>query len=317
LIDFHHIYKLYGNNLDIYTYKKMHHSKHSKFKNTGILFEILTHQITADILSGKDNSKAQCLLFKYFKEDTEMGKEWKLYNFLLTEKIKDINHAERYISVILDQRRKLNNSKLLREKYELIKDIKNTYPIESLLKSNVKNYRTMASIYKVFENVATNNDKFNVNEVYESRNCIIEHIIDKPKKLSNEEELIKFYEQQNVDIRLLSYKLLAEGMNKKYSILDENQKEILKEYINSVSNTNHLNEFITDKLNKIKTELNELVSSINDDVIKIKINEVIHQIGSVKIEKVVKDHHIMAALLGWELIKEIKNNLKENEKKTN
>src|ERR1035437_1062207 len=125
--------------------KKM---RHSKFRNTGILFELLTRQITADIIAGKDDSEAKNLLFRYFKENTELGKEWRLYNFLLSEKIKDESHAERFLSVIVEQRKKLSNPKLSKEKYELINEIKELYPIQDFLKANIKNYRTLASIFK-------------------------------------------------------------------------------------------------------------------------------------------------------------------------
>ena len=106
--------------------------RHSKFRNTGILFELLTRQVTADIIAGKENSEAKDLLFKYFKENTELGREWRLYNFLLSEKIKGEQHAERFLSVIVEQRKKLSNSKLAKEKYELIKEIKELYPIDEL-----------------------------------------------------------------------------------------------------------------------------------------------------------------------------------------
>ena len=81
--------------------------------------------MTADIIAGKDESEAKDLLFKYFKENTELGREWRLYNFLLSEKIKDEQHADRFLLVIVEQRKKLSNSKLAKEKYELIKEIKN------------------------------------------------------------------------------------------------------------------------------------------------------------------------------------------------
>src|ERR1700692_3350128 len=100
--------------------KKM---RHSKFRNTGILFELLTRQITADIIVVNENSHAKDLLFQHFKENTELGKEWRLYNFILNEKVKDPNHAERFLTVILEQRKKLSNSKLAKEKYQLIKEI--------------------------------------------------------------------------------------------------------------------------------------------------------------------------------------------------
>jgi len=286
----------------------MRKMRHSKFRNTGILFELLTRQITADIIAGKDESEAKNLLFTYFKENTELGKEWRLYNFLLSEKIKDEPHAERFLSVIVEQRKKLSNPKLAKEKYELIKEIKELYPIEDFLKANIKNYRTLASIFKLFENACSKDLKFDVKEIYQAKTCIVENIVDRPKK-SGEEDILKFYSQQNEEIRLLSYRMLVEGMNRKYKDLDENQKLVLREYINNVSNTNSLGAYLIKEVDNVKRQLSELSSTIqDDDVIKIKINEVVHQLDKVKStpSKVVKDNQIMVVLLSYELLKEIK-----------
>ena len=295
--------------------------RHSKFRNTGILFELLTRQITADIIAGKPDSEARGLLFNYFKENTELGKEWRLYNFLLSEKIKGEQHAERFLSIIIEQRKKLSNTKLAKEKYELIKEIKELYPIEDFLKANIKQYRTLASIFKLFENASSKDLKFDVNEVYQSKTCIIENIIDKPKRIGEDEDILKLYAQQNEDVRLLTYRILVEGMNKKYKDLDENQKNVLREYINNISNTNSLGAYVIKEVDNVKSQLNQLILTIkNDDVIRIKINEVIRQLDKVKPtpSKIVKDNQIMVVLLSYELLKEIKKQIevKQDEKVT-
>ena len=296
--------------------KKM---RHSKFRNTGILFELLTRQVTADIIAGKENSEAKDLLFKYFKENTELGREWRLYNFLLSEKIKGEQHAERFLSVIVEQRKKLSNSKLAKEKYELIKEIKELYPIDDFLKANIKNYRMLASIFKLFEDASSKDLKFDVKEVYQAKTCIVENIVDKPKK-SGEEDILKLYAQQKEDIRLLSYSILVDGMNKKYKDLDENQKTVLREYINNISNTNSLGAYIIKEVDNVKQQLSELSSKVSDnDVIKIKINEVVRQLDRVKptTNKVIKDNQVMVVLLSYELLKEIKKQVEgKNEKIT-
>ena len=286
--------------------KKM---RHSKFKNTGILFELLTKQITADIIAGKERSEAKDLLFKYFQEGTELNKEWKLYNEILSENIKDENHAERYLSIILDTRKKLNTKLLVKEKFNLIKEIKEKYPIEDLLKSPVRNYRVIASIYKVFEDGISKDVRFDVKEVYQAKNCIVEHIVGLSKAKESEDELINHYKSQSEEIRLLSYKLLIEKMNEKYSSLDESQKIVLKEYICNVANTNSLGNFLKSKIIEIKDALSNLISKIRDkdaEVTKIKIREVINQLEKINPGKIIKDNQVMAVLLSYELLKECK-----------
>ena len=290
--------------------KKM---RHSKFRNTGILFELLTKQVTADIIAGKEISIAKDLLHKYFRENTELGREWQLYSTLLNEKIKDEPHAERFFNVIIETRKKLDNKKLSRLKYDLIKEIKDTYPIEEMLKAPVRNYRVLASIYKIFEDVVSSECKFDVKEVYQAKNCIVEHIVDKPKVTHSEDELINYYQTQTEDIRLLTYQLLCEKFNEKYSsVLDEEQGSVLREYICNVANTNNFDIFVKKKVTEIKKSLNEIIGKIKDsDVIKIKIREVINQLDKINPSKIVKDNHVMVLMLSYELLKEVKKQLGE------
>jgi hypothetical protein len=290
--------------------------RHSKFKNTGILFELLTKQITADIISGKTISKAKDLLFKYFNENTELGKEWEMYSSLLSQKTKDESKAERLLSVVLETRKKLSNKKLNLEKYELIKEIKNSYPINDLLKTPVRNYRMLASICKTFENSSSSDLKFDINELYKAKTCIVEHILNKPKQHvleSEDEKLIEYYKEQSSETRHLAYKLLLEKLNTKYNtVLDDNQKEIIREYIYNISNTNSLGDYISNKIVEIKNSLSSILPKITNDVAKIKINEVVSQLNKVKPKINVKDNQVMVLLLSYELIKECKRILSKN-----
>jgi hypothetical protein len=291
--------------------KKM---RHSKFRNTGILFELLTKQVTADIIAGKDISAAKNLLHKYFRENTELGREWQLYNAVLAEKIKDEAHAERFFSVVLEARKKLNNRQLSLLKYDLIKEIKDSYPIDEMLKAPVRNYRVLASIYKIFEDLASSDCKFDVKEIYRAKTCIVEHIVDKPKAAHSEDELINYYKTQSEDIRLLTYKLLCEKFNEKYeSTLDDDQKSVLREYICNVANTNNFDAFVKKKVSEIKQALVEHIDKIKtSDVMKIKIKEVINQLDKINPGKIVKDNHVMVLMLSYELLNEIKLQLKES-----
>ena len=244
-----------------------------------------------------------------------MGREC-LYNFLLSEKKRDNSDADRFLSVIIEQRKKLSHSKLAKEKYELIKEIKELYPIDDFLKSNIKDYRSLASIFKLFEDASSKDLKFDVQEIYQAKTCIIENIVNRPKKTGEDDDILSLYAKQNEDVRLLSYRILVEGMNKKYKDLDENQKTVLREYINNISNTNSLGSFLINQVDSVKKQLGELSCKINDnDVIKIKINEVVRQLDKSKPtqNKVVRDSNVMVVLLGYELVKSIKESLNKNE----
>lgn len=287
--------------------KRMHHSK---FKNTGILFELLTRQVTADILANVQESSAKDLMAKYFKENTELNREWQLYRSLLNQKHNDIIESERFLSVILESRKKINNKQLNHEKYQLIKEIKDKYPLDQLFKTPIRNYRILASIYKVFEDGVSKEVRFNLNEVFQAKTCIVEHIVDRPKsviKETEDEQLIDCYRRQSAETRLLAYELLLEKLNSKYNtLLDDNQKSVLREYICNIANTNSLGDFVRQKVLEVKTSLNEVVNRIDDSVARIKVSEVVNQLDKVNPDKIVKDNQIMVLLLSYELLKNVR-----------
>jgi hypothetical protein len=285
--------------------------KHSKYKNAGILFELLVRQVTADILNGNEDSKANNILRKYFSESTELGKENALYRVVLEEKTKDQASADRLLETVIRSRKKLNEKSLNLQKYELIKEIKQAYPLDDFLKGSISNYKLLASIYKVFDD-AVNEVQSDPREMFKARNCIVESIAaaKTPTRIVSEEEkkdLIKIYQQQNEDVRLLAYKLLVDSFNEKYKSLDEKQKVLIREYINNISNTNSLRQYINAEVPEVRKQISELKTKISNDVVKIKIDETLNQLDKITKGTLVKENQIMALMLSYELIKELKN----------
>ena len=88
--------------------------KHSKYKNTGILFELLVRQITADTLKG-GNSPAIDILKEYFI-NTSLGKEYKLYESVLKSKVITEGRATLVIDTILEASTKFNRKSLKKTK---------------------------------------------------------------------------------------------------------------------------------------------------------------------------------------------------------
>ena len=107
--------------------------KHSKYRNTGVLFELLVRQTTSDLLNNRD-SKAVKILKKYFT-NTELGKEYSLYNTLASSNQLSEAKAEILISTLIEQYVKLDSEKIDKLKYNLIKEIKSNYDIEEFFKA--------------------------------------------------------------------------------------------------------------------------------------------------------------------------------------
>ena len=229
--------------------------KHSKIKNTGILFELLSRQITQDIISDDKKSKSIDLLKKYFNENTQIGKENQLYQLLVKTNYNSTAKAQRLIEAVLKSRSKINNKKLKNEKYNLIKSISENYKTEDFFRSRIPNYKVYASVYKLF--LSESIESLNPLDEVDSNFTIIEHITGKKisSSIKDDTEVIKEFKGQDKDLRLLSYQLMVDNFNKKYKTLNTPQKNLLKEYINNISNTNSLREFVNDEVQKIKTAL--------------------------------------------------------------
>lgn len=277
-------------------------AKHSKFKNAGILFELLTRQITADILAGRDESFTKNLMFKYFHESKELGKEAQLYNFVLQQTSKDANAAERILNVVLQTRSKLDERELNKQKYNVIKEIKEKYNIDEFLKNKIPNYKLYASIYKLFENQAEQEVKFDVQELVESREYIVENLT---KEKKNSEESLDVYGSQSAEVRLLAYKFLIENFNTKYSNLLPAQKKLLKEYITNISNSSKFTKFVNEEYKRVSLILKDNLQTVNSDIVKIKITEVVNQFTNKSVTGVVKENQLTSLLNAYELVEEL------------
>jgi len=279
--------------------------KHSKFKNTGFLFELLTRQITLEILNGQEE-KAKSIIKEFYGKGTELSKELRLFNLLINEKYNTETKADKFIDAILEAHTKLNHSKLSKEKYNLVKSIKENFEIENFLSSPVTNYKILASIHKLFE--AKRIDVLDVKDVFDSKLTLVEHISNSPiSQKTKEDKLVEEFKKQEKDLRLLTYKILVENFNKKYTNLNDAQKSLLREYINNVTNTSKFTEYYSNQLVKTITELHDLYKGMTDKITKIKLRETINVLKKQKMGKKVTDEQVSALMMSYELVKEIKN----------
>jgi len=272
--------------------------KHSKFKNTAMLFELLTRQITSDIISSNESVAIQ-ILKKHFSKNTELIKEYKLYKTLCDERLKSDSKAFMLIDAALKARRGLNKKKLSEEKYQLIKTIKENFDIDAFFQTKVQNYKLLASIYKVFEN----NEFDNPIEFTKSRITILENITSNNKeKLISEDVSIA---NEPKEIRLLAYSYLVEKFNKKYGDLSEAQKVLLREYMGNVSNTNNLKSLIQTEAVSIKKIFAKNINKVKDKSLKIKLTEVVNLLDEYTAIKKVEENHISALLRYYSLIDDL------------
>jgi hypothetical protein len=276
--------------------------KHNKYKNTGILFELLVRKITADTLSN-GNSKAASLVKKYFTK-SELANENKLYQTINNSISLSEGKAETILSTVLELFKKLDRDRLAKEKYNLIKEIKENFDLNDFFQAKIKDYKLLASTYVLFESV--NNKGFgNPESIITSKITILEHITSTPDSKISLSPIVEELMSLDKGTRSLAYKIMLEKYNTKFDGLSKEQKEVLKEYINSASDAPKLKEFLNTKFKGISAVLKENVGKIEDPALKIKIQEVINLIAPILETRKLKDDHLVALLQYLDLSNEI------------
>ena len=277
--------------------------KHSKFKNTGILFEILVKKITGDTLSGK-NSKAIKIIKEYFV-NTELGKEYKLYETMFKAKNLTEHRATMILSTILEQSKKLNKSKLKGEKYRLIKELKSVYNLEELFKTKLSDYKVQASLYTLLEIYSTDKPT-NPNQVVDNKITILEYVSSSKVNADKvKDTVLSEFKSYDKDLRTLTYHVLLENFNTKYDNLNTKQKLILKEFINSADNGPVLKKFFNKEIVNIKTSLKEHTTKVTDKATKIKLLEIDRLIVEINKRTSVKSKHLVDLLQYHSLLEEL------------
>ncbi len=277
--------------------------KHSKYKNTGLLFELLVRQITADTLNGGESPSLNILKKSFAK--TELGKEYKLYETLFKTKNLSEGKAEITLNAVLEATRKLNRSALRREKYNLIKEIQQHYNVNEFFKHQVPNYKGYAAFYKLIE--IYNSDKLSeTNEIIDNKVTILECLTERPisqKKVK--QDLVEEFAKYDKDLRVLTYKVMLEKFNGKYANLNKGQKEVLKEFMNSIDNTPRLKEIYNTKINEVKKVLKLQARKVKDDATKIKLLEVVNLLKEIDKGTRISNDDLINLLQYFELTEEL------------
>lgn len=278
--------------------------KHNRTKNTGILFELLTRQITSDILSGKE-SPASKIIKSHFV-NTELGKEYKLYESIFKNNSVSEAKANMVINSILEFSKKLNRTALRKQKYNLIKEIKDHYNLDEFFKTKVSNYKELASIYVLFEihnNPTYSNPQITIN----NKTTLLEYLTKPKKEKEHTQTIIEEFQTYDKDLRILTYKILLDKFNTKHAHLNENQKLVLKEFIYSIDSAPKLMRFYNDKINEIKSEIKTQINKTTDAVVKIKLEEVGKLLTEIDKNQKVKTNNLVDLLQYFELLEELKH----------
>ena len=286
--------------------------KHNKIKNTGILFELLVRRIAADVLDGKSDSFAVALVKEHFHSKTELGKELQLYrSFFNAGKLSE-NKAFHMLDLVLERRKVLNEKLLNAQKFLLIKEIKQHCDLQQFMAGRVPSYKVYASIYKLFEaSTKVENDLshfIQLDEIASSRFLVVEHLQGKltEEKIIKENNYTEVLRNQDEEIRHLSYKFLLERFNEKYSNFTDKQKQLLREYINNGTDIDKFKTFVSTEAKTLSSAIKKNINKIKNEVTQIKLNEVVTQLDTIQKKNLVKENHITALLIAYQIAEDLK-----------
>ncbi len=279
--------------------------KHSKYKNTGLIFELLVKQIAADTLNKKDSSAVN-VLKKYFTGKTSLVREFKLYQLILKNKSVSQSKAESIVSTIVEVARGIDKDLLKKQKYALIREIKDNYNIEDFFSMSVKDYKPLAALYCLMEAHKVT-DLIDPDVLVNNKTTILEHLTKTVQdKGEVRDTLIEEYSKYDKDLKLLTFRILLEKFNSKYNTLLPEQKNILREFITSVDSSTKLRSIVNEEIKKLLLEIRKLKETSKNDIIAIKLQEVLKSIKPLSNKEKVTDAHLVDIMQYYELIKELK-----------
>ena len=279
--------------------------KHSKYKNTGLIFELLVKQIAADTLNKKD-SAAVSILKNNFTGRTALVREFKLYEFILKNKSVSQSKAESIVSTIIEVGRTIDRKVLKKQKYSLIKEIKESYDLDEFFSISVKDYKPLAALFCLMEAHKVT-DVIDPNFLVDNKTTILEHLTkEQQNRKLVRDTLIEEYSKYDKDLKLLTFKILLEKFNSKYGTLLPEQKNILKEFITSVDSSTRLRNVVNEEFKKLKNVLDKIKATVEDEIVSIKLQEITKAIKPVDKTKRVTDDHLVNIMQYYELIKELK-----------
>ena len=261
--------------------------KHSKFKNTYLIYEFLVRQTLTDLLGGQ--KLEECRAFEIIRNNFSKGvlkEELLLYQALVNNTINNKNTVDYLIKECLERQKTLPHNDLRRAKYNLIGEIKKHYDINKLFSTEIPDYAEAGAVYMMFEA----NKKSNVLKKAKFMGVISENVM-KPKDDKKSTKLFECIKEAPQDERELAYKILVNSFNKNFTTaLNENQKKYMKDYI--YSNTNEsgwVQDHISSLKGTIKKSQKKLIGNTDDKVLSLKLDECVKKLNAISEKKIFND----------------------------
>tara|TARA_R100001510_G_C7656278_1_gene216119 strand:+ start:5790 stop:6632 length:843 start_codon:yes stop_codon:yes gene_type:complete len=271
--------------------------KHNKKRNTAFVYEALVRELTESVVKNNKNkqNKIVSIIKDHFTTDSVLKRELDLYKSIYETRHIEKTTAEKIVLQVKSEHDSLDKKRLFQEQSALINKINRTLS-NKVYGNFVPNYKTIASVYSIFQEALPVKDR-----------VLLEENIVEQMSSSLESPAPA---QQPIDS--LVYGSFVNNFNQEYaSSLNENQKTLLSKYISSFSdNSLDLKVYLNEEIGRIKDTLIQYTKNTSiceNDNIKEKFDKIYVIIDETK-NKIIDTEMLEMVLNAQQLIEEIKKN---------
>lgn len=279
--------------------------KHSKFKNIGLIYELLVKQITSDLMDRKDSPAVNILRKYYTNSNSPIVQEYGLYKVIAEGVDLTTVKANNLINAVLQAAKTINVRKLSELRYQMVSEIKEHYDVDKFFSVPVKDYKTLAALYCLLE-TERSGEFVDPKSIVYNKMTLLEHMI---RRLQPQDQVVdnilEEYSNYDKDLRLLVFKVLLEKYNEKYGKLLGEQKAVLKRFM-SIGSEKELQEYVNEEFSKLLSEIQQCQDRVPAGIEKIKLKEAMKMLQPVPATEKVGDDHIIKVLQFYDLLYELK-----------
>lgn len=257
-------------------------TKHNKKRNVGLVYEQLLMFITENIINNNLNQskKAVKILEKRFKKDTELYKEFRLFNALANSTVSGTHIAAGILVEAKNAIKRIDKFKLKKEKSLLIKDINYNLKENNFYHRKISNYKTYATIQTLF-NEWNKGDMSDLKRIVEFEKSVVDHLL-----LEKSSKDIVLDDRSDV----LVFKVLSEKLNQKYNqSLTSEQKDIIRNYAIYNDDADSLKVYLEEVKLKTTKVLLDFQNLTENKILMSKIDTVYENINNLNTENVDDD----------------------------
>ena len=267
--------------------------KHNKKRNTAFIYEALVRELTESVVKNNKNkqNKIVSIIKEHFGSSSILKEELELYRTIYETRDLEKSTAEKIVVQVKEKHDSLDKRKLFLEQSALVNKINKT--LSTKVYSNfVPNYKTIASVYSIFQDTLPVRDRVLLEEsIVENMSASVETVQEG---------------QQPMDS--IIYNTFVTKFNEEYSSsLNEDQKQLLGNYVSSFQDNGiNLKLYLNEEIGRLKEKLIEIKENNADSILKEKIGRVYTILDETK-DKDIDTETLEIVLSTQQLLDDIEN----------